>query len=245
MYLDRQAGSIEDMLTFLTEIRAAILGGEIDKALKHTNAYYPKVLQDNENIYFKLRCRKFIEMIRTCNELTARYHSIPTPISKRSTASTMNNANRNSTATDEYDFEMELDEQLGVHNGAPWGSDADDDEADDDEADEDEADEDEADEEEADDEDDMEDREARLQDLTEDMLTYGMELRTEFANDQRREVKRALEDTFALIAYQNVNESSLASLLETKGRVPVAEELNSAILGTRYFGHIGKIANSE
>ncbi|KAF1955397.1 SPRY-domain-containing protein [Byssothecium circinans] len=197
------------------KIRAAILDGEIDKALKHTNAYFPKVLQDNENIYFKLRCRKFIEMIRKCNELTSQCHPIPTPPSKRSTGSTLNNSNsasnnRNSTATDEYDFEMELDDHLGVHNGAPWENEE---EGRDEE-----------------DEDEMEDKEAKLQDLTSKMLQYGMELKTEFANDQRREVKKALEDTFALIAYENVRESGLAPLLKTSGRVPVAEELNSAIL---------------
>lgn len=77
----------------------------------------------------------------------------------------------------------------------------------------------------------MEAKQKKLQELTQSMLEYGMELKQEFANDPRREVKRALEDTFALIAYENVRESSLAPLLETKGRVPVAEELNSAILG--------------
>ncbi|KAF1971686.1 Ran-binding protein-like protein [Bimuria novae-zelandiae CBS 107.79] len=185
-------------------IRAAILDGDIDKALKHTNAYYPSVLRDNENIYFKLRCRKFIEMIRSCAELNAQLQpTIPTPSSKRSTASTLNK--RNSTATDEYDFEMELDEQLGVHNGAPWENEDDED-------------------------DDLEAKQKKLGDLTQAMIEYGMELKQEFANDPRREVKRALEDTFALIAYENVRESSLAPLLETKGRVPVAEELNSAIL---------------
>lgn len=102
---------------------------------------------------------------------------------------------------------MELDEQLGVHNGAPWG-DEDDDE-----------------------EDDLEAKQKKLHEFTQAMLEYGMELKQEFANDPRREVKRALEDTFALIAYENVRESSLAPLLETSGRVPVAEELNSAILG--------------
>ncbi|KAF2868555.1 Ran-binding protein-like protein [Massariosphaeria phaeospora] len=187
--------------------RAAILDGDIDKALKHTTAYYPSVLRDNENIYFKLRCRKFIEMIRRCNELTAQCRPVPTPPSKRSTASTM--GKRSSTATDEYDFEMELDEQLGVHNGAEqWDDPAD----------------------HMDDEDDLEDKEARLAQLTQDCIQYGMELKSEFANDPRREVKRALEDTFALIAYENVRESALAPLLEVAGRVPVAEELNSAIL---------------
>jgi hypothetical protein len=194
----------------LSEIRAAILEGDIDKALKHTTAYYPSVLRDNENIYFKLRCRKFIEMIRQCNEMAVQYQSVPTPLSKRSTASTSNK--RNSTATDEYDFEMELDEQLGVHNPTPSWDNKDENEA-------------------LDDEDDLEDKELKMQQLTQDTITYGMELRTEFANDPRREVKRALEDTFALIAYENVRESTLAPLLETAGRVPVAEELNSAILG--------------
>jgi hypothetical protein len=142
--------------------------------------------------------------------MTAQCHPVPTPPSKRSTASTLNK--RNSTATDEYDFEMELDEQLGVHNAPPSWDNKDEDE-------------------ELDDEDDMEDKETKLQQLTQDTITYGMELRAEFANDPRREVKRALEDTFALIAYENVGESALAPLLETAGRVPVAEELNSAILG--------------
>ncbi|KAF1914301.1 CTLH/CRA C-terminal to lish motif domain-containing protein [Ampelomyces quisqualis] len=191
------------------KIRTAILEGDIDKALKHTSAYYPSVLRDNENIYFKLRCRKFIEMIRHCNEMNTQCHPVSTPPWKRSTASTANK--RNSTATDEYDFEMELDEQLGVHNPTPsWDNK--------DEIGE------------LDDEDDLEGKEMKLQQLTQDMITYGMELRAEFANNPKREVKRALEDTFALIAYENVRESALAPLLETTGRVPVAEELNSAIL---------------
>jgi len=238
----------------LTGIRAAILEGDIDKALKHTNAYYPTVLQNNENIYFKLRCRKFIEMIRAYSDLHEQCHPIPTPPSKRSTTSTVNtttasNPNRNSTATDEYDFEMELDEQLGVNNGAPWGAphphnpdstsssstaannnnndnhldqDADDDDDDDDEEDE----------------DDIEARTHRLTQMENDMLTYGMELRQEFANDPRREVKRALEDTFALIAYVNPKESPLAPLLDTAGRAPVAEELNGAVLGKYIFAFV-------
>lgn len=193
----------------MIEIRTAILEGDIDKALKHSTAFYPSVLRDNENIYFKLRCRKFIEMIRRCSELNAQIRPVPTPPSKHSTIS---NNKRNSVATDDYDFEMELDEQLGVHNPPPsWDTkDQDDD---------------------IDDEDDIEDKEAKYNQLTQEMIAYGMELKIEFANDPRREVKKALEDTFALIAYENARESSLAPLLEVSGRIPVAEELNGAILG--------------
>ncbi|EPS30922.1 hypothetical protein PDE_05875 [Penicillium oxalicum 114-2] len=53
------------------KIRAAILDGDIDKALKLTTAYYANVLEDNPEIHFKLRCRKFLEMMRRSNELTA------------------------------------------------------------------------------------------------------------------------------------------------------------------------------
>ncbi|USP79122.1 uncharacterized protein yc1106_06396 [Curvularia clavata] len=181
------------------KIRTAILEGDIDKALKHTYAYYPSVLRENENIYFKLRCRKFIEMIRRCGELNAQCQGQST--AKRSANSVQNK--RNSTGTEEYDFEMELDEQLGVHNPPPsWD----------------------------DDQDDMEDREAKSARATDETIAYGMELKAEFANDPRREVKKALEDTFALIAYPDARESMLAPLLEVSGRGPVAEELNSAIL---------------
>jgi len=161
------------------KIRTAILDGDIDKALKHTSAYYPSVLQNNENIYFKLRCRKFIEMIRRCGELNAQCQAAQTQASKRTATSATNK--RNSTATEEYDFEMELDVQLGVHNAPPsWDNKDQDDELDDDA--------------------DMEDKEAKSARAIDETIAYGMELRTEFANDPRREVKRALEDTFALIA---------------------------------------------
>ncbi|KAJ6440346.1 RanBPM [Purpureocillium lavendulum] len=50
-------------------IRRAILEGDIDRALKHTKAFYPEVLEDNEEVYFKLRCRKFIEMVRKAAQI--------------------------------------------------------------------------------------------------------------------------------------------------------------------------------
>lgn len=149
-------------------------------------------------------------MIRRCGELNAQCQAAQTQASKRSGTSATNK--RNSTATEEYDFEMELDEQLGVHNPPPsWDNKDQDDEQDDDA--------------------DMEDKEAKSARAIDETIAYGMELRTEFANDPRREVKRALEDTFALIAYPDARESMLAPLLEVAGRAPVAEELNSAILG--------------
>lgn len=71
----------------------------------------------------------------------------------------------------------------------------------------------------------------KLNELLSETLQYGQELKGEFSGDSRREVKRALEDTFALMAYSDPRQSPLAYMLDPNERTPVAEELNSAILG--------------
>ncbi|KAE8387216.1 hypothetical protein BDV23DRAFT_174879 [Aspergillus alliaceus] len=88
------------------KIRAAILDGDIDKALKYTNAYYANVLQNFPHIHFKLRCRKFLEMMRRCNEpsLAASRRAKP--------------SNGLSDGSAVFDEEMELDEQ--IHHGDSW-----------------------------------------------------------------------------------------------------------------------------
>lgn len=155
--------------------------GDIDKALKHTNAYYPQVLKQNEQVYFRLKCRKFIELIRHEAEINL------VGGDKRK----QNGHNRPSTGAVAGE-DMELD-------------------------------------------DDMEDLDGGMHkasgDLTEDALMYGQSLQAEYAGDERRGVRTALEEIFSLMAYQNpLKEAKVAYLLERKGRVAVAEELNSAIL---------------
>jgi len=85
----------------------AILDGDVDKALKHTNAFYPSVLKDNEHIYFRLRSRKFIEMIRRAAEI----RSVTINGSKKT----------NGHAGDWYDdvinHDMELDDPPVAQNG--------------------------------------------------------------------------------------------------------------------------------
>lgn len=90
------------------KIRAAILEGDIDKAFKYTNAYYANVLQDNPQIQFKLRCRKFLEMMRQCNDLSV-------AASKQGKSS-----NGISDESAVFDQEMELDEQMHDGDGHDW-----------------------------------------------------------------------------------------------------------------------------
>ena len=63
-------------------------------------------------------------------------------------------------------------------------------------------------------------------------LEYGRELNAEFSHDTRPAVRQALNDTFALIAYTDARDSVVGGLMEGKGRVEIAEEVNAAILGT-------------
>lgn len=190
-------------------IRSEILRGDIDAALKHTRAYYPSVLQENENIYFKLKCRKFIEMIKRSADLSGPPRSkrpSSTSISRtRTSRANTTNGQRDSltnvfSATGEMDIDTVPEAAVDDTNTNMNMTEK--------------------------------DPVSQQSNLMLTALTYGRELQKEFKDDPRREVKEALEETFALIAYPDARESSLSHLLEEDGRVPVAEELNSAILGT-------------
>lgn len=56
-----------------TEIRKAILEGDIDNALGLVDTYYPNVLVQNDLVYFRLKCRRFIEMVRRAAEIRMHY----------------------------------------------------------------------------------------------------------------------------------------------------------------------------
>jgi len=67
--------------------------------------------------------------------------------------------------------------------------------------------------------------------LLEETLRYGQDLQAEFKDDPRREVTKALDEAFSLMAYQDpLNAKAVSHLLDPSGRVAVAEELNAAIL---------------
>ncbi|KAI1032387.1 hypothetical protein LB505_005117 [Fusarium chuoi] len=63
------------------------------------------------------------------------------------------------------------------------------------------------------------------------MLEYGRTLQEQYVNDPRVEVSKALNEIWALLAYENpLKVPQVSHLLDRNGRVTVAEELNSAIL---------------
>ncbi|RDB28553.1 Ran-binding protein 9 [Hypsizygus marmoreus] len=70
------ADTIEDDVERRTKIVKAVIAGDIDTALADTTSYHPTVLAAEEGLMlFKLRCRKFVELILEASELKKKMRS--------------------------------------------------------------------------------------------------------------------------------------------------------------------------
>ncbi|KAI1204309.1 SPRY domain-containing protein [Annulohypoxylon truncatum] len=163
-------------------IRRAILEGDIEEAIQYTKRYYPGVLKDNDDVYFKLKCRTFIEMVRKSAELGS-------PNAKKSNGHSFDDI-PNKMDVDENGFSDQMEEDgLGSQIGQ--------------------------------------------ESLLTKTIEYGQALQEEFRNDSRPEITKTLNEVFSLLAYPNpLQVKEIAPLLDRKGRVAVAEELNAAILSS-------------
>ena len=72
----------------------------------------------------------------------------------------------------------------------------------------------------------------KYQTLLEVIIRYGQELKHEFKDNRSKLVTETFKVIFSMFSYPNPSESPHGNLLDTRQRVPVAEGLNSAILGT-------------
>lgn len=166
-------------------IRKSILDGDVDKAFKYTQTYYPDVLNENQHVYFKLRCRKFIEMVRRSSSLNSHHKSI----SKKSNGHFVDDNLEMDLDEDGFSDQMDTQDRLDAS---------------------------------------AEDEASALLGQT---ISYGQELQAEFKDNASEEMKKTLNDVFALMAYPNpVEQTGLKHFFERKARAQVAEELNSAIL---------------
>jgi hypothetical protein len=195
------------------KIRRAILDGDIDKALKYTQTFYPNVLQDkrNESIYFQLRCRKFVEMMRRYSELQA------------AGSSETGGSNGHAAPTD--DNQMELDDQLNreqtlkPNQQQPQLGESDDIDMDTSIA--------------SLPKPKSTTAPSSLADSASHLtaaIEYGQELQAEFGSDPRPTVKEKLREVFAIMAYVDPQQSIVGGLLDRKGRAEIAEGVNGAVL---------------
>ncbi|CAK3752191.1 hypothetical protein DOTSEDRAFT_70504 [Lecanosticta acicola] len=195
-------------------IRKSILDGDIDRALKYTNTYYPRLFDNarNKDAYFRLRCRKFIELMRLHGELQTAASS-PMAVTKSVDSLASNGRAGDDTDGDEPDTQMELDDQLHRETSKSLEPPATDDV----------------------DMDSSQELPPKRQYMKADQLIamalqYGQQLKEEFGKDPRPAVQKHLSDIFALLAYGNVSTSPVSHLFDLRGRVEIAEEVNGAIL---------------
>lgn len=108
-----------------------------------------------------------------------------------------------------FDQEMELDEQMHDGDGHDWEGNGDGLNAE-------------------------LDATARFHQLITEAVQYGQQLRMDYPSDENGGDKKFLDDIFSLVAYPDPKKSVYGHYLDPAGRVAVAEELNSAILGERH-----------
>jgi Ran-binding protein 9/10 len=221
------------------KIRRSILDGDIDRALKYTSSYYPHVLEEerNKDIYFQLKCRKFIEMMRKYTELV---NATASPeVATKSVDSLSSNGHAETGEEGEGDEEaeedegqdtqMELDDQLHREASNGHKSPTHQPQQEHQQSSNDDVDMMTTSQESA----SWADKSSFMKkdDLLSAALAYGQELQHEFGSDPRPEIKKQLQDLFAIIAYPNPADSPIGSLLEKEGRAKLAEGVNGAILG--------------
>jgi Ran-binding protein 9/10 len=210
-----------------SEIRHALMAGDVDKAINLCEEHYPSVLDDNDMLMFKLECHKFIELMRQYAEQQG-FHLKQKPASSCSSSTkSLHHAIDTYVPPGEG---MDLDE-LTVHQRgykrrrsildeediASVDSLSNNDDDDDDEGDD----------------NYNSDEEDSLDGLLGTAMTYGQQLQHNYGRDERPEVQRTLVETFSLIAYRDPFQSPVAHVLEDQRRDELVNQLNSAILVSR------------
>lgn len=72
---------------------------------------------------------------------------------------------------------------------------------------------------------------AQFNELLTEAVQYGQQLYMDYPSDEKGGDKKMLDHIFSLVAYPDPKSSVHGHYLDPAGRVAVAEELNSAILG--------------
>ena len=202
----------------LTEIRHALMAGNVDKAIDLCEEHYPSVLSDNDMLLFKLECHKFIELMRQYAEQQG-FRPVPkfaTSCSTSTTSKSITHAIESYLSRESMDLDEPVEHQRGYKRRRSINDDED-----------------------GvssvsfsnDDDDDSDEEVDSLDGVLGNAMAYGQQLQRDYGNDERPEVQKALVETFSLIAYRDPFHSPVAHVLEEQRRDELVSQLNSAILG--------------
>ncbi len=94
--------------TDLIGIRRAILSGDMDQSLEITHAHFPTVLAENPDIVFRLKCRKWIELISKTADFSTQ---------KTTTKYDRQSSNGAEPLSVEDDFVQDMELDIDGHSG--------------------------------------------------------------------------------------------------------------------------------
>jgi hypothetical protein len=213
---------VEGDIELRTRIVNAVAAGDIDTALTETKKHHAAVLEKDDGLMlFKLRCRKFVELILEASELKKRMkrEEIDMAVEEED----VDLVEDMDGATD-----MEVDDDAspttnGYSNGTPaipirakrkqsvsslsasgWTPGA---------------------------------TTAQYENALNKAIAYGQTLQTDYKTDERPEVQTIFKRTFGLVAYVDPTDAGneVAEIVGQEARVKLANEMNQAILSVFWF----------
>jgi len=208
-----KADALENDIECRTNIVNSVLAGDIDSAIDAVQKNYATVLEaDDHLILFKLRCRKFVELILETAEMKKKMKVIRTrEAEKHKSTDIVQN-----TWTDE-EMDMDIDEDVSLYPASQTlpghsfghtisGSQSDNISA--------------------------EDIASQYESALNLAIVYGQKLSNDYQSDPRPELQQLFKKTFGIVAWEDPLEAGgpIADLAGHDARVALAHELNQAIL---------------
>ncbi|KIL70599.1 hypothetical protein M378DRAFT_183229 [Amanita muscaria Koide BX008] len=200
--------TLEDDIERRTRIVNAVVAGDIELAISETTKYHPLVLEAEAGLMlFRLRCRKFVELVLEASELKKKNKEKQVIMEVDGTVEAewegmdIDDDSRVSSVDDTHTSDY-------IHAKAPVRSGK-----------------------------GRESTTASVEQALNNAIAYGQSLANDYKADTRPEVKQMFRRTFAIVAFDDPREAGgvVAEVVSPDARINLANELNQAILKSQ--GH--------
>lgn len=206
--------SLEDDIERRKRIVNAVVDGDIDQAITETQEHHPAVLEADSGIMlFKLRCRKFVEMVLATAEMKKGMAQLDHGDKSSAGRSPTATLSKFSSIVEgdwlQDDMDMDVDDDVGggyggstkSHRGAPKSP-------------------------------PLPPVKLQLEAALTEAIKYGQAISDEYKNDSREEVQSLFKKTFGILAWDRPIDGGegVAAFVSKETRITLANELNQAIL---------------
>ncbi|KAF4623284.1 hypothetical protein D9613_002023 [Agrocybe pediades] len=206
---EAKVGTMEDDIESRTNIVNAILEGQIDSAIDTLQVKFPEVLEaDNHLIFFKLRCRKFVELILETAEMKKKLKDIHEKEIEKPTGP---DYTQNTWASEDMDMDVDDDSAIPsefhpvLESGTNWNGTGPSTGL---------------------------DTTTKYESALNEAIVYGQTLSNDYQSDPRPEVQQLFKKTFGIVAWEDplTAGGATAELVGQGARVTLSHEVNQAIL---------------